>query len=524
MAKRRFPKPARLEGATDFAGDPVLGNEEELVRAFRQHPQFAQPLVSAATFDKKRGRKRDVGKWALAYLAFTISGHADIQPWHTNTSKSLWRACGFPKKPPYQTVYERFAELESKADAFTGVAMLLIRQARRHEPRIGNYLHIDSTESETHADLIHDCRAGDPCRQGKGDKTTRPERTTVEWEQERRHERDEKDPEANDGTLAEVIEDDDGRVRIRIGTCWYRTRDREAGVRYYAAQRKFWHGYYNTKVVDHFTGAPLAVGVFSASTNEGQMFVPLFREAVEALGGEMPHAVIGDRGFSQSAIFEHLTRAGVASVFPWRASGPMKEPRDSEEYDRYGRPRCRHCGAPGRRVRFNASKNEYRIWFRCTAGATPACDKDQTIGCSKDWRMLTPLAQEDPTYQELAAHHSEYEGAHRYWRDRYLVGADDLAIRPKRIGLGAQQLRASAALLIEWFRITYRHGWLGSARKAATLVREGFTKPGLERLEKHLAKIREAGLDRAYGAVAAALYGDESYRLPPSQRSGAPPG
>jgi hypothetical protein len=41
------------------------------------------------------------------------------------------------------------------------------------------------------------------------------------------------------------------------------------------------------------------------------------------------------------------------------------------------------------------------------------------------------------------------------------VAPDCLALRPKRPGRACQQLRASAALLIEWLRVTLRAGLLG---------------------------------------------------------------
>ena len=41
------------------------------------------------------------------------------------------------------------------------------------------------------------------------------------------------------------------------------------------------------------------------------------------------------------------------------------------------------------------------------------------------------------------------------------IGADCHELRPKRIGAAWQQLRVSAATVIEWLRVCYRQGWLG---------------------------------------------------------------
>lgn len=72
-----------------------------------------------------------------------------------------------------------------------------------------------------------------------------------------------------------------------------------------------------------------------------------------------------------------------------------------------------------------------------------------------------PLWPTDPAYQVMLASHKSYEAAHHLWRERYAVAGDTKADRPKRRGIGVQQLRASAALVIEWVTICHRQGWLG---------------------------------------------------------------
>ena len=48
------------------------------------------------------------------------------------------------------------------------------------------------------------------------------------------------------------------------------------------------------------------------------------------------------------------------------------------------------------------------------------------------------------------------------WRDCYAVAGTTQATRSKRRGhRAAQELRAAAALLAEWFRICVRHGYIG---------------------------------------------------------------
>jgi len=81
--------------------------------------------------------------------------------------------------------------------------------------------------------------------------------------------------------------------------------------------------------------------------------------------------------------------------------------------------------------------------------------------CKENWRLLLPLWRTSPAYQVLRASHDHYEHGHHRWRERYGVAGDTKADRPKRRGLGVQQLRASAALVIEWLTICHRQGWLG---------------------------------------------------------------
>jgi hypothetical protein len=106
-------------------------------------------------------------------------------------------------------------------------------------------------------------------------------------------------------------------------------------------------------------------------------------------------------------------------------------------------------------------------------------------------------------YHALKASHQNYERVHRHWRDRYKCAGKSLDSRLKRRGLAAQQLRSDAALLIEWFKLCLRHGWLGSARRSEP--GEIKTYSGARRLEAVLASRRKRRLDRPYGPAAIKL-------------------
>jgi hypothetical protein len=142
---------------------------------------------------------------------------------------------------------------------------------------------------------------------------------------------------------------------------------------------------------------------------------------------------------------------------------------------------------------------------------------DQSISCSHNWRALLPLWRDDPVYMELRASHGEYEATHDYWRDRYKIGPSALGQRPKRRGRDWQQLRASAALFVEWMRISHREGWLGGERTNRKQPRCTMQKgnEAAVRLRQFRTKV---GLNAPYGEKAAEVYGVRRYRRTPHER------
>ena len=188
---------------------------------------------------------------------------------------------------------------------------------------------------------------------------------------------------------------------------------------------------------------------------------------------------------------------------PYRARHQtMRQRRDEDEYDRHGIPRCRHCGGQSKFVRF-AHKPYPRLWFECLEDRTYGCKRSQSIACSKNWRSLLPLWRVERAYMALRESHQIYERVHNHWRSRYRVGAATHEMRPKRRGLTCQQLRANAALLIEWLRILDREGWLGSARRnRRTSVRTEAPAAIIQRIRESRAKY---GVQLPYGPKAVEL-------------------
>lgn len=323
---------------------------------------------------------------------------------------------------------------------------------------------------------------------------------------------------------AKEIRREPGKMTVKVGGCWYEVLDPTAGIRAYTRKdkktgqerlKRFWVGFYNAKAIDHFTGSPVAVRISSASTQEHLSYPDLFIAASENTG-QLPAAVVTDRGYSVGPVFEHNTRLGVGSVMPWRAHKFRLEraSEDQDEHDRHGVVRCKHCGAPTRLVSFSKTAGAKRgkemrgprLYVQCLLPVTPGCRTRQSIGCDRNWRMLLPLWRESPSYLALRASHDRYERVHHHWRVRWRSGADDHSLRPKRRGLDNQQLRANAALLIEWLMICWREGWMPDSRP--------FGKPDPERIKKDAGSIsadalRELranlGLDQPYGPKAVEL-------------------
>jgi hypothetical protein len=499
---------------------------------------------ACAGLESDYARHREPGHWELAAVAFVASRHVDIQPFWDETTDELWRECGFDEKPPYMRVWRRLRELETICEEFLDAAAVVIRRCRDHDQRVMAHVHIDFTEDETHAALIHDCQPDEECAYRK-EKTRsgryrgvpgaalHPQRVKTGVAREDRERRNAEDPGASAEHDKESLPEKVVMVqrgsrtikRIRQNSCWYRTRDLSAGIRAYMGERgakRFWHGYYAGKAVDHFTGGVIP-SVEDASTQEYYLFPALY-DRVSEMAGSAPETVIGDKGFSIASCFEHATKHGSAPVFPWRPGNGQARRHDEETHDRHGVMRCKHCGGPMEQTRFSANGERPRLWFRCMIGASPECAKEQTISCATDWKALVPLARTEPLYHELKESHGTYEGVHDYWRDRYKVAADELGVRPKVVSRDWHRLRANVACLIDWLRIAAKNGWLGSTRAARRHAGERRFKERGERIASLLAKMRVTmGLAQPYGAKAVKLGLGEL--APPSRRArGAPPG
>jgi hypothetical protein len=447
------------------------------------------------------------------------------QRWHDS---ALWSEASFLFVPDYDTVRLRFVEMEKlevkrsergEKTAFRLTADLLIRQARRHEPRIGQIVHVDGTAWQTHARLIHDCPDPARCKELKGKGVNIPVRASDEEVQAHRHaEADGPEPGEDELPVGAGVTagEDENFKYIWLSTGHrYRTRDKTAGARLHgpkngsSGKRKFWLGGTLVAGVDNFLGSPLAVTNIAADEHEHHAYPALMEEIIEALG-DRPLAMSGDRAESITSVFEYNTTRGIASVIPWRQPRADIERHQmrADEYDEHGIPRCRYCGGPCQLESagmgfYLDGKDKPRLRYRCLLRHTTECEKAQSIACEKEWRLLVPLNRLTPFYHAVRKGHQHFERVFRHWRDRYGVAGKNADTRLKRPGLPFQQLRASAALAIEWFRICLRYGWLGSARRReygeVRAIRAVRSLKGLLRVRK------QHGLSLPYGRAAVKL-------------------
>ncbi|MGA9314764.1 MAG: hypothetical protein WBV77_09060, partial [Solirubrobacteraceae bacterium] len=172
MPRTRYQPPERLQGSTDYSKHDELRGSLNTVKLVKDEAAWVSDALGVTcNLEVNHGRKREAGRWELAAVAFVASRHVDLQPWWDESTDELWRVCGFEKgKPPYNRVWERLRELgEERSEAFLDAAALVIQRCRAHDPRVMAHVHVDSTEDETHAALIHDCQPGESCAREDGD-------------------------------------------------------------------------------------------------------------------------------------------------------------------------------------------------------------------------------------------------------------------------------------------------------------------------------------------------------------------
>jgi hypothetical protein len=481
---RRTIMPVQVTRALDVSKKgPSFHSPVAVINKIRSLPEIMS-LLDEANVHTGHGPARAPGNWALAFVAFTLSQHADIQPWHASHGDDdrLWNACGFVCPPAYQTVWQRFAELEEFAGVFDTVVALLVQSARKLDDRIGMWIWVDSTEASSYSDAKHACRPEDDCPFHGQARQPRLRKLSAEDAAERRHKEDaieEKPAQATSTTPSRpglrpippegTTERDDTGIRYVANRHWRRSNDPDARTRMYS-DRDCWHGYYHGRAVDMMTGAALAVRVTPANVNESVSFRDLYGAAKEVVGAA-PVAVCADRGYAFDGVHEMLLADAATPVIPYRMRHGHS-PRRAEEttfVDRHGIPKCQFCFRPGNQVRFSG-KGTPRVWFTCSGGTTPDCTKEQVMDCRKAKRRLLPIPRTSIIYGVLRDMHQAFERTHHMFRTRFSSGMKSTTKRPRRVGLGWQQLRASAGAMIQWLWVLMNLKWLDGQSTTSSAV------------------------------------------------------
>lgn len=503
---QRHDLPVAWPGAARFSDDAAELNDVSVVRMAKRCPLLDE-LRRETDFTVSNGRDRMPGEAALAFLAFVLSGHVDIQPWWRGTAAELWWECGFGERPRYELIRERFLELEALGvELFFDAGAKLIRHAIKQSAGLVAFdLYVDCTEAESHVRLHHDCQDGEGCpgwkhvrRNRHGVKDTDAEAQILapqasasdvkKLRQDINH--GEFDPDADlSGEVDRAHHDlERGVYRVRLGNHWWRCRDDTAGVRAIGGQRgavKCWTGFHAMKIVCRGFSTPIVHLFEAADVQEYHLFEEALERVIHITGEDHVRSMAFDAGFSIKDIYERCTERGVTGIGPYRRQKLTEEeiaagitehdkPYDHEQYDRDGVPRCKHCGGPTHFVRF-ARHPKPRVWFKCArpgsacrrtvtdkkTGKTRLDVREQSLLLGQtDPRYVIPLWRNTAAYQALKELGISMERAHHIARTRNRVAAKDNLTRPKRIGRDWQQLRANASIITDWLQLLFRQGWL----------------------------------------------------------------
>jgi hypothetical protein len=467
--------------ASAFDDDPLLCSPIHLIPELRQHECTAL-LREAVRSQLDCGRKRWDGDWPALYLFYVQTGERSMRRFHRVWGPIAFPVCGFGSWiPSYQELYHRFIELERCWTAFADAVELLIQQALKYEPRISQVIMADSTHALSAASIEHACTEADNC---KGDRpghrspfaTDKPEEVARARSEESEYEPAD-DTARYAGTLTrrgiETYTNPSGRVMhyrlVFADDHWGRSLDLISGFRRYNT-RKSWFGTLVPALITPVVGLPLCVEPMPADIQEWDAYPRLFERVCRILG-RPPLAVTGDRGFGLRDFYEFNIRRGVAVVGPRRKRGKIETHLDWRDkrgrWDEDGVPRCPICGGEGRQdgaglgLYFDEAGNP-RIRFVCATPYGPRCRKVWSIACAEEWADLIALSRVNPLYWDLRHGHHNLEGVFDHARDRHRVDGKDVSSRLLRAGVPAHRLRRWSSLLLDWFRVDLRHGWITS--------------------------------------------------------------
>lgn len=516
----RYPSPQRLLGVLKLSKDPDL-DADQIVRSLFRIPEIRK-LGDRTRIDHKDGPQRhgDVLRMALHMVA---SGEVSIENHHKEAHNDQWRLAKWPAKlgrgkkanrPSKSLYYQRLKDLEDPEvikQVWETVAKIIAIVREKH-PMFAQYLMGDGTAVDAHVDFRHDCEEGCCPNKGKRRLGARPVGrgpSSIAEDDDYSEDlpvaredipTDEPPPDLIGelyefkGERLEIQRRADGRMRVRVirrmkgkdvPSCWYVTRCKDAWIRIYTRKdgsvKRLWIGYIQQGFTDVLTGALVYAKTYSARRNESSTFMESY-EGLEEVAGR-PKAIAYDMALDVTSIYREMTCRGVALVVPLKAD-PHAPPegRNFLEFDCDGAGRCPDCFMAGSRLRFSATgSGGPRVWYRCKH-----CDKDFSLNCSRNWRLLTPLSRLSPVFHELLVARGHREGSHADRRERWGVAGNDVASRSRKLGTEWHDLQAALVALIEVSLVAFRLGAIkieGVNLKRIRAKRADYKKSGREKLK-----------------------------------------
>ena len=517
--KRRGSHPATLElvsyeGAADF-GDPALGTLSTL-RELRAQA-IAADLIGRV--HARRALRRHIlnrhaggdkplpGDEVMLYLAYADSRETSVKHFTINVDAATLEACGYHGwRPSVSYVEDAFAELEQDVEALVEETALLLRLADSCCPELFDICFLDATLFRSPSARIHCCSQGD-IQKGMCKRNLAPTRESgigdvnnARWDEVATS--DWGDPDFGIQQRARLpfiqVTGREGRREprreglYRSGGCYFRSLDWQAGLRTYSTTTTHWFGGLASWLVSTAIGEPIVSWAYPADVQEYDVVPHLLDLFLRALG-RYPLIISTDAAYFTRAFAEFCTRRRIAFVTPDRSNRIVA----TELVDRHGVPRCGGCGGPGivTGAGLGLDKSGIFITYLCAAPVPRrrACLGLQTLSCSHEWLRVTALPQTAEICQAIRTRHGVYERTAWHMRQRSGAVGKYLPEVLQRPGMAVQQLRLAASMLLLWFRLCLRNGWLPSV-EAPIDVRTPTRVRLSGRQDRWSGEIREAGI------------------------------
>ncbi len=479
--------------ATEYSDDDALMDPVEVVRLVKSFPEIDAQLKEAFSLDPddglapepKRGRPRHEGRFDLLYLAFGASRDPAMESfWHRYRSSLVWEVCEFTNgRPDYDTMRNYFIAYEKlERRGYREAAHRLIRNGKKHDRLLGLFLIIDATRFDSVAVHEHCCPDPVKCRKrweeekkqlgkaGKGRKG--PAQFLVRATDDTYNEAKSEEvaaAELAEGELPPTVAPPvgvHGRYLYReVNGHLYRTLDKSGGLRKYKkAKPESWHGGLLQAFVCPRYRTSIDYQAFASDQMEYDHLPDAWENIEDALG-ERPLGVSLDGLYATFPCSEFFSRRGTMPIKPHtKRESQTREEMRCDVFDEHQVIRCQHCGSETEHEPYFIFQNgDPRIRVRCLTPHTEACYSWQSVPCAEHWGWVSPLNYKDKVINQVREWHSQMEGFFDSRRARYaLAGKDTRSRIRRRQVVPAMQLRAEAALFIDWLRLSLRHGWIGS--------------------------------------------------------------